>query len=61
MNVLVCSKKKRAGSTLEILEVWGWAAWLASIYLIWKRDGGKSQIFLFWEFVMLQTDLQRSG
>lgn len=40
MNVLVCSKKKRAGSTLEILEVWGWVVWLASVYLIWKWDGG---------------------
>lgn len=46
MNVLVCRKrKKRAGSTLEILEVWGWAGWLASVYLIWKW--GKDRLFCF--------------
>lgn len=42
---LCAAKKKRAGSTLEILEVWGWAGWLASVYLIWKW--GKDRLFCF--------------
>lgn len=62
IRMCLCAAKNRAGRTLEILEVWGWAGWLASVDLIWKWDWGrKSQIFLFWEFVMLQNDLQRSG
>lgn len=45
MCLCAAKKKKRAGSTLEILELWGWAGWLASVYLIWKWNGGEKTDF----------------
>lgn len=53
-------QKKRAGSTLEILQVWGWAGCLASVYLIWKLDGGwgERQIFCFRSLSCCKTTLR---
>lgn len=45
IRMCLCAAKKRAGSTLEILEVWGWAGWLARSGI--GGGGGKASFFCF--------------